>query len=117
LPAGPAAVAGALAIQALGACAVEINRDLDAATIAAVLRQTGARHAIVHGRDAARWAELAVTRDLVHLHVVHPSAPPARMQEILSGRRWTWVAEHEPAGGVGWDAPVRDRGATALLVY
>ena len=58
LPPGPAAVAAVLAVQALGGCAVELNRELDERSIASILAQTGARHAFIHGRDTAKWAGL-----------------------------------------------------------
>ncbi len=122
LPPSAAAVAAVLAVQTLGACAVEINRELDARSIASILDQTGARHAFIHGRGAASWAEIARTRGLEHLHVVFPSSPTTRMQQILDGLAWTWVHEDRPVGEVAAldDAPsflewMKETGATASL--
>ncbi|AKU89856.1 class I adenylate-forming enzyme family protein [Vulgatibacter incomptus] len=118
LPPGPAAVASATAIQALGACAVELNRQLDARTIEEVLAQTGARHAVVHLRDVEVWAQLARAHGFSRLFVVAPAAPSPRLQALLQGIDWTWVDEQTPGGGdSAWDAPVREAEAPALLVY
>jgi acyl-CoA synthetase (AMP-forming)/AMP-acid ligase II len=118
LPAGPAAVAATLAAQALGACAVEINRELETPTVESILVETAARHVFVHGRDVGRWAGLARAHRLRHLHVVAPAPLPPRAVETLDGLSWTWVDERRPAGA---DAPAlashRDTGAPALLVY
>lgn len=96
LPSSPAAVAGSLAVQYLGACAVDINRELDDQTVANILAQTGARHALVHPRDARRWVELARTHGLSHLHVIAPGRPPPAVAALLADLSWTWVNEHHP---------------------
>ncbi len=63
VPTSPAAVVAALAVQALGACAVEIDRGMGRAGFAAVLEQVRPRFAVVSVHDAAHWkaagAELA----------------------------------------------------------
>lgn len=116
-PAGPAAVAAVLATQALGACAVELNRENDLETLRAVLAQTNARHVVIHGRDAVRWSQLARECGLAHLHVLFPREPGHAMREVLSGVDWTWVDEASPSGGPTSWAPHRDDSGLALLVY
>ena len=118
LPNGPAAVASALAVQALGACPVEIHRELGSEAFAAILEQTGAAHAVVHVRDVAAWSDLARARGLHSLFVVAPAQVPARAAALLQSCSWTWVAESlRGVGDPSWDEPVRDRDATAQLVY
>lgn len=60
LPASPAAAVASLAVQTLGACAVEIDRAASQDTIRFVLAQTGARYAVVSAQDARRWSALGV---------------------------------------------------------
>lgn len=118
LPNGGAVVAASLAVQRLGACAVEISRELGPAGTDAVLAQTGARIAVVQARDAAAWSEHARARGLQHLVVVHPTPPPERLSTLLSGLSWSWFADAPPAetNAVAPDA-ARDPSAPALLVY
>lgn len=117
LPPGRIAVAAALGAQILGAHPVELGRDQGTTTHRAVLRQTGARVAIVRGLDAAVWAPLARENDL-ELVVVHPSSPPARLAALLDGLPSTWVSETDPPVS---DAPrslaVREADAAALLLF
>lgn len=56
----PAAAVASLAVQTLGACAVEIDRTADPDTIRLVLGQTGARFAVVAPQDARRWIAAGV---------------------------------------------------------
>ncbi|NMO21182.1 acyl--CoA ligase [Pyxidicoccus fallax] len=90
LPLGPAAVVAGLAVQALGACAVELDREAGAASLDAILAQTGARQAFLFGQDARRWTGKPV---LSHLYVVHASPPPERMLQVLAPAACTWVQE------------------------
>src|SRR5512139_2646260 len=52
LPNVPATVVASLAVQALGATAVEVNREWSVDALEEILAQAGARHAFVWGRDA-----------------------------------------------------------------
>jgi long-chain acyl-CoA synthetase len=90
LPLGTAAVVASLAVQALGACAVELDRESGAASLDAILAQTGARQAFVFGQDARRWAGKP---GLTHFHVVHASRPPERMLQVLAPAACAWVQE------------------------
>jgi acyl-CoA synthetase (AMP-forming)/AMP-acid ligase II len=119
LPNLPATVIASYAAQSLGACAVEVNREWGAAAIGAIVSQVRARHAVVFGRDAALWGELAAAHGLAHVWVVHPSKPPEKMQVALKSAAATWVGED----GVGEvpRASLRpgevDASSAALLVY
>jgi acyl-CoA synthetase (AMP-forming)/AMP-acid ligase II len=83
----PAAAVASLAVQTLGACAVEIDRTASPDTLRFVLSQTGARFAVVAPQDARRWASLGV-----------PSLA------------WIWVVGGRPGDTHGFPAV----GATAL---
>ncbi len=118
LPSGPASVAATLGAQLLGACAVDVNRELGGPATDAVLAQTGARVALVQGRDVAAWAEHAKAHRLARLVVVHPTPPPERMAAALADVPWIWIPEAGPGNEIpAWDRPVRDAAAAALLVY
>lgn len=90
LPLGCAAAVAGLAVQALGACSVELDRETGATSLDAILAQTGARHAFLFGQDARRWTGRA---QLTHLWVVHASRPPERMLQVLAPATCTWVQE------------------------
>lgn len=89
LPLGSAGAVAALAAQALGACAVELDRETGATSVDAILAQTGARHAFIFGQDARKWTG----KGLGHLYVVHSARPPERMLQALSPATCTWVQE------------------------
>ena len=59
LPTSPAAAVAALAVQALGACAVEIDRGMGPAGFASVLRQARPRFAVVAAQDTPHWMTAA----------------------------------------------------------
>jgi acyl-CoA synthetase (AMP-forming)/AMP-acid ligase II len=88
LPTSASAAVASLAIQSLGACAVEIDRTWSDDALRLVLAQTGARFVIVSAQDARRLGALGI---------------PA-----LS---WVWVLGGRPGDPHGIPA----RGATALL--
>ncbi|HZI08928.1 MAG TPA: class I adenylate-forming enzyme family protein [Myxococcus sp.] len=90
LPLGSAAVVAGLAVQALGACAVELDREAGATSVDAILAQTGARHAFIFGQDARKWAGKP---GLGHLYVVHSAKPPERMLGVLAPAACAWVQE------------------------
>jgi long-chain acyl-CoA synthetase len=90
LPLGSAAVVAGLAVQALGACAVELDRESGAASLDAILAQTGARHAFLFGQDARKWTGRTT---LGHFYVVHSTRPPERMLQVLAPAVCTWIQE------------------------
>jgi long-chain acyl-CoA synthetase len=73
LPNGIASVGAGLAIQRVGACLVEINRDWGSAYIANIARITKARHAFVDGRD--RELIGAMNLDWEAIWWMRPEAP------------------------------------------
>ena len=86
LPFSAGAAIATLAVQATGACAIEIDRALGAAGFEAVLAEARPRFALVQGADGAAWAAAART----------PFA-------------WAWVVQ-APTGAAGPPA----EGRTAL---
>jgi long-chain acyl-CoA synthetase len=118
LPNLPATVVASLAVQAIGAVAVEVNREAGPAALSAILEETEARHAIVWGRDLAAWAGLAAHHQLVHLEVVAP-ASPAQLLALLGGISHARLSE---GGALAVDAgsftpTVRRRNGIASIVY
>ncbi|TSC31775.1 class I adenylate-forming enzyme family protein [Corallococcus sp. Z5C101001] len=109
LPLGCAATVAGLAVQALGACAVELDRETGADSLAGILAQTGARHAVIFGQDARRWTGRA---QLTHFFVVHAARPPERMRALLTPAACTWVQED---GAVDPDAAVEPLAALPSL--
>ncbi|MCL2013138.1 MAG: acyl--CoA ligase [Cystobacterineae bacterium] len=107
-----------MAIQYLGACSVELNREWGALALREVARQTQAKHAIVLGKDARLWGQLAHAWQ--NLWVVHPSAPHKPMHEALCFSSPTWLSEegklaHMPATQLPLFSPSPQ--SPALLVY
>jgi long-chain acyl-CoA synthetase len=90
LPLGCAAAVAGLAVQALGACSVELDRETGADALAGILSQTGARHAVIFGQDARRWTG---REQLTHCFVVHGSRPPERMLGLLKPATCAWLQE------------------------
>jgi acyl-CoA synthetase (AMP-forming)/AMP-acid ligase II len=92
LPNLPAAVVAGLAVQTLGACAVELSREWGADAFRAMLGQIRPRHAFVLGRDAHIWGEVARAKPL-RFWVVQPGELTARPREALGGVAATWLHE------------------------
>lgn len=83
LPNLPATVVAGLAVNALGATTVEVNREWGPEVLAGIVAQSRARHAIVWGRDARTWGKVAEAERMAGLWVVHPGALPPAMLEAL----------------------------------
>ena len=75
LPHEPLAAVALLAVQAAGACAVPVLRETSDDPLRQVLRQTGARHAVIWSPDLGRWASLAAGAALARLWVAVDGAP------------------------------------------
>lgn len=88
-----ATVVVGLALNALGATAVEVNREWGPEVQAAILRQTGARQAVVAGRDARAWGALAEAHGLTRLWLVHADLPSAAMLAPLGRTPATAILE------------------------
>ncbi len=121
LPNVPATIAAGLALNALGAVAVEASREWGAEVLAAIVVQTGARHAFVWGRDARTWGNIASRAPIDRFWVVHGGALPPALEGAL-GAAATLVLEDgrvDPAAGSAPAAPARspDPGSPALILY
>jgi acyl-CoA synthetase (AMP-forming)/AMP-acid ligase II len=108
LPNVPATVVASLAVQAVGAIAVEVNREWAAASQAAIVAQAGVRQAIVFGRDARTWGSVAQGGALERLWVVHGGPLPEKLRADLGGVPAALVLEDgrvDPALGAAPAAP------------
>jgi acyl-coenzyme A synthetase/AMP-(fatty) acid ligase len=120
LPSVPATVVASLAVQSLGAAAVEMDRERGEASLAAVAARVQAPVAFIAGRDAALWSRVPAP---AHLVVVHPQQPPPRMVELLGPRLVAWLREDGTLGDASaprsHDVPrvTRDASAMAQLVF
>jgi long-chain acyl-CoA synthetase len=115
----PSSVAVSLAIQWLGACAVEVNREWGAAALAVIAAQIEARHAVIDARDTLLWGPIAAETGLTDVWVVQGIRPSERVWAALNGLARTWLRPDgtlEAAGSRG-APPVRDVKAPALLLY
>lgn len=90
LPNVPATVVASLALQALGACPVEMNRAWGVDAFGALLAQIRPRHAFVLDRDAQLWGQVARSHPL-HFWVVHPTELTPALGARLGGAVATWV--------------------------
>ena len=77
LPAGPASVVASLAVQSLGACAVDVNRAIGAEGLQAIVRQVDPRHAILAPPDGSVWKEALRGRVLEGVWFVGGGGPLA----------------------------------------
>jgi acyl-CoA synthetase (AMP-forming)/AMP-acid ligase II len=114
---GAASVAFTLAAQSLGICVAEIDRSLDAESVATIRRETKARFAAVEGRDAPTLAKHRFACLWIH----HREDPAARIAEKLHGATHVWLKEDGtieggPVSGPAPNEPSSDR-LPALLVY
>ena len=73
LPNRPATVVAALAVNTVGATAVEVNRDWTPAVLGDIVARIDVRRAFVAARDVRKWAAAFNGRRLGQLWVVAPS--------------------------------------------
>jgi long-chain acyl-CoA synthetase len=118
LPATPAGAVAALAVHALGACAVEIDRGMGSAGLSFVLGQAHPRFAIVAAQDAAAWSALAAERPFEWAWALGPArgraTVPARGVTPLGADGALPAAER--GGGLPQREGVPDD-APALVLY
>ena len=93
LPNTPATVAAGLAIHALGAVAVEVNREWGPDVLSGIAAQSRAKQAFVWGRDAHAWGKITAVPGLERLWVVHPSRLPPPLVEALGATPATLVLD------------------------
>ncbi|TMD38286.1 MAG: AMP-dependent synthetase, partial [Chloroflexi bacterium] len=115
----PATVTASLAIQSLGACAVEVNREWGASALTAIAVQIEARHAVIDARDAIFWGQVGAVVGLAHLWIVHPRRPGDRLWSALGAIPATWLRDDGTLEDLpsGHGTPVRRLDAPALIVY
>lgn len=90
LPMQAASAVASLAVDALGACSVEVNRDWGAASFDAIVEQTRVRYVLATGRDARAWGEVAARLPVERFWLMHASRPPEAMASAL-GKPFTWI--------------------------
>jgi acyl-CoA synthetase (AMP-forming)/AMP-acid ligase II len=111
LPNAPATVVAGLAVNALGAVTVEVNREWGPDVLSGIAAQSRARQAFVWGRDASTWGKVAAVHGLERLWVVHPGPLPPALHQALGHAPATLVLED---GRVDPDAgPVEPAGPAA----
>lgn len=122
LPNTPATVVAGLALNALGATSVEVNREWSAEVLGEIATRSRVHHAIVWGRDARTWAAAFGGRLVAHIFVVHPSTDVPAAWGALDGTPTTIVLDDgrlDPAIGPAPppSAPDLELDQTALVLY
>ncbi|MBL0274996.1 MAG: acyl--CoA ligase [Anaeromyxobacter sp.] len=122
LPNAPATVVAGLAVHALGATSVEVNREWGAEVLGHIVEQVRARQAIIWGRDARTWRALSARHPLDRLWVMHPAALPQPLRDELAGVPTALLLEDgrtDPALGAAPPAPrpALAPGQAALILY
>jgi long-chain acyl-CoA synthetase len=122
LPTLAATAVSSLAVDALGACSVEVNRDWGASSFGAILEKTGVRHVFAAGRDAHAWGEVAAGFPIDRFWVVHSSQLSGTMVSAFR-RPSTWIDTEgtvDPDVGAppAYPEPARRRAeAPAVILY
>ena len=93
LPNTPATVVASLAVNALGATSVEVNREWGAEVLGEIVTRSRVRQAFFWGRDARTWAAALAGRPIDHCWVVHPSTLPTAFRDALGGVPATLLLE------------------------
>jgi len=121
LPNAPATVVASLAVQALGATAVEVNREWTPEVIADIAARTGCRQAFGWGRDARAWGKIRALRPLDRLWMLHGGPlPEALLDDAGPGATHLLLEDgtSDPALGSAPAAPLAAGGsAPALILY
>jgi acyl-CoA synthetase (AMP-forming)/AMP-acid ligase II len=118
LPNTPATVVAGLAVNALGAVAVEVNREWGPDVLAPIIAQARVRRAIVWGRDARAWSKVLAAAPLDGLWVVHGGPIPEAMRAAF-GSATLLLEDGRLEGPAGPDAPSPDLDPSqpALILY
>jgi acyl-CoA synthetase (AMP-forming)/AMP-acid ligase II len=122
LPNAPATVVAGLAIHALGATAVEVNREWGTEVLARIVAQSRSRQAMIWGRDVRTWGKVCAERPLERLWVVHPGPLPKALREALGESEAGLLLEDGRMGPEMGSAPPApsteiDPGQPALILY
>ncbi len=122
LPNAPATVVASLAIQALGATAVEVNREWAPEVMADIASRTRASHAFIWGRDARAWSRTLALHPFAQLWVVHGGSLPDTLRAELAPAATHLLQEDGQADQALGAAPAAPLGAgtppaPALILY
>jgi long-chain acyl-CoA synthetase len=85
----PGAVVATLAVQALGALPIEVNRDAGKPMLEAAFQMSHARFVFLSARDARVWREILATRTIERLIVLHSDPVDERLLALLGVREAT----------------------------
>jgi len=122
LPNLPATVVAGLALNALGATAIEVNREWGPSVLEGIVAQSGARQAFVWGRDARTWGKVCAATPIERLWVVHSGLLPAALSDALGSVAASLLLEDgrvDPGlgGAPPPPSPALDPASPALILY
>ena len=122
LPNTPATVVAGLAVNALGATSVEVNREWSAEVLGDIVKRSGVRQAFVWARDTPRWGAALAGRPIDHLWGVHRRALPHTFTSAMGGIPATLILEDgrvDPELGVAPPSPAPELSPDwpALVLY
>jgi acyl-CoA synthetase (AMP-forming)/AMP-acid ligase II len=83
LPNVPATVVAGLALNALGATSVEVNREWTADILGEIVGRSGVHHAFTLVRDTPKWRTALRGRKVKHVWAVHRGTLPAALDDEL----------------------------------
>ena len=83
LPNVPATIVAGLALNALGATSVEVNREWTADVLGEIVARSSVRHAFIWVRDARVWRTALRGREVEHVWAVHRGTLPAGLADEL----------------------------------
>lgn len=110
-------VAVSLAIQSIGACCVEVSRDMGAVGLSAVLGQTEARWLLCEARDVPLWSGVVAGSAVRHVWVRRGEPVAERVSAALAPTAWSSLESALAAGAPPVAAARLDADDMALLVY
>jgi acyl-CoA synthetase (AMP-forming)/AMP-acid ligase II len=122
LPNAPATVVTSLAVQLLGATAVEVNREWGPEIMSGILARTGARHAFGWARDGRAWARTCAASPLDRLWLLGDGPLPPALVADLGATPAALLLEDgraDPALGEPPPPPrvATEPGAPSLILY
>ena len=120
LPNAPATVVAGLAVNAIGAVTVEVNREWGPDVLTSIVAQAGVRRAVIWGRDGRTWARVLEHSPFDALWVMPGGTLPDDLRASLgalpvSGLQEDGRLERAPAGTA--PSPALDPSQPALILY
>lgn len=85
LPNTPATVVAGLAVNWLGATAVEVNRSWSPEVLGEIVARSRVRHLIVPAQDGRRWTATLAERSVDHVWALHRGGAPGRFDLAVAG--------------------------------